>query len=109
MNTKNTLEKIGLIEVKHYLLMEEIQKGSYTRRIGHELGLLGETKYELIEQVKGRVIDLPPTEKFISQQKKDLPDRDEIAQLIEEFDHQYHNNFKTPLPSEVKDILKRLL
>ena len=109
MNTKKTLEEIGFLEVRYYILMKEIHEGNYTRELGNELSNIGKTKYELLEQVVESMGDLNPTEKPIPQQNLELPDRGEIAQLIEEFAYQYHNNFKTPLPSEVKDILKRLL
>ncbi len=109
MNVKSILEKIGLIEVKYYLLTEKIQKGLYTRQLNNELSELGVNKHELIEQVKGMVGNLNPDEKSNPHEKQFRPEKTEIEQLIIEFEHQYYKNFKTPLPKEVKDQLRLLL
>ncbi len=109
MNVKSILEKIGLIDVKHYLLTEKIEKGLYTKQLGNELAELSLNKHELIEQVKGMVVNINPEEKSNPQEKQFRPEKTEIEQLIIEFEHQYHNNFKTPLPKEVKDQLRLLL
>lgn len=105
MNVKKTLEEIGFLAVKIYIMDEEYHWDANI----HEYNKLTDQIEKLIKQVKDSIVDLNPAGKTIPHEKKIISDRIMMEKNIENWTKSYEEDSKRPLPSEVKEQMKRLL
>ena len=85
MNIKKTLEEIGYLEFKMFMIMDIFHLGGYTVKLGNEYFEMGKQKKVVLMQVVESSVTLTPAKNYITQEKEIFPENTELSEIIEKY------------------------